>query len=313
MKKILLISTNALGDTYLTCAAFNSIKSFFKKSQIDIISSSDAKFLLDEVGFDNVFLIKKKSFAEMHKIMSKVRNTKYDYAFNFFPGQMNTSLFKLSSAVEKIGFTNYIRKKDWHNEEDILRIKSQPKQKNYVWKPGDNYLDRIRLALEAAEIKHDIKKHVFEYKLNTDNKFDVVMHLFSSDNSRKINSESVKKIITELCEHRNKHVCILGSKDEINELGELKQNKNLQIEVSPDLKKLINVINNSELYIGVDSFPLHIADAYNKKIAGIFYYKNEKSVFQDMNNKYIFRVSDNDLSAAELTNFIKEKKLLDGI
>lgn len=113
LKKILLISTNALGDTYLTCAAFKSIKDFFKKVRIDIVSTENAEFFLDEVGFDNLYLLKKKSFADMHSLVSKIRKTKYDIVFNFFPGQMNSSVFKLSNAEEKIGFTNFIKKKSW--------------------------------------------------------------------------------------------------------------------------------------------------------------------------------------------------------
>ncbi|MBS1492641.1 MAG: glycosyltransferase family 9 protein [Bacteroidetes bacterium] len=312
MKKVLLISTNALGDTYLTCAAFNSIKNHFEKVSIDIVSTESAKFILSEVGFDHLFLLKKKSFSEMHNMITQVRKTKYDFVFNFFPGQMNSSIFKLSNAVEKIGFTNFIRKKSWHNDDDALIIKSQPKEKR-VWHPSDNYLHRISMSLKAAGIDGEVKKHVFNFDNIKENKYDVALHLFSFDENRKISNDSILEIVKELCVKQNQNVFLFGSEKEIIGLKELKNIKNLKLEVSPDIKKLVNNIKKSKLFVGVDSFPLHIADAHNIKTLGIFYYPNENSVFQNMENKYIFRVNDNKVNSGELVNFIKEKKLIDGI
>ena len=308
LKKILLISTNALGDTYLTCAAFKPIKDFFKKVRIDIVSTENAEFFLEEVGFDNLYLLKKKSFADMHSLVSKIRKTKYDIVFNFFPGQMNTSIFKLSNAEEKIGFTNFIKKKSWHNDEDVLKIKSQPKSK-ITWKPADNYLDRISMPLKSAGIETEVSKHVFNFSNSSTSNYDIVLHLFSSDANRKINIDSVKKIIFEFCEKQNKIICLIGDDKEISGMKELKGVKNLQTEVNPDIKKLAGLILNTKQFVGVDSFPIHIADAYNIKTLGIFYYNNERSVFQNMENKYIFRVTDNSLNVEELLKFIKTKKL----
>lgn len=308
LKKILLISTNALGDTYLTCAAFKPLKDFFKKVRIDIVSTENARFILEEIGFDNLYLLKKKSFPDMHSLVSKIRKTKYDIVFNFFPGQMNTSIFKLSNAEEKIGFTNFIKKKSWHNDEDLLKIKSQPKSK-IIWKHTDNYLDRISLPLNAAGIETKVCKHVFNFSNAGTWNYDIVLHLFSSDANRKISSDSIKKIIFEFCEKQNKKICLIGDEKEISGMKELNGVKNLHIEVNPDIKKLAGLILNTKLFIGVDSFPIHIADAYDIKTLGIFYYNNERSVFQNMDNKYIFRISDNSLNIEELLKFIKAKKL----
>jgi ADP-heptose:LPS heptosyltransferase len=306
MKKILLISTNALGDTYLTCSAFKPIKDFFKEVKIDIVSTESAVFFLKETGFDNLFLLKEKSFAEMQRLISKIRDIKYDLVFNFFPGQMNTAFFKLSRAEEKIGFLNYIKKKSWHEDPDVLNIKSQPKNKK-IWKPTDNYLDRISFALCAAGINMPAKKHIFDFEIPQEKSYDIVLHLFSSDVKRKIYSDSIKEVLRVLCKIESKKVCVLGSNIEILEIKELSNFENLQIEISPDIHKLTGLISNSKLFVGVDSFPLHIADAYGIKLLGIFYYNNEKSVFQNMDNKYIYRVKTNKLNASDLIKFIKEK------
>lgn len=308
LKKILLISTNALGDTYLTCSAFKPVKNYFKKVRIDIVSTENARFILEEIGFDNLYLLKKKSFAEMHSLVSKIRKIKYDIVFNFFPGQMNSSFFKLSNAEEKIGFTNFIKKKSWHNDEDLLKIKSQPKSK-ITWKPEDNYLERISMSLKSAGIESEVNKHIFNFSNASTSDYDIVLHLFSSDGNRKINSDSIKKIIFELCDNQNKRVCLIGSEKEISEMKGLNGVKNLQIEINPEIKILTGLLLNAKLFIGVDSFPIHIADAYNIRTLGIFYYNNERSVFQNMDNKYIFRVTDNSLNVTELLKFIQEKKL----
>ncbi|MBS1513771.1 MAG: glycosyltransferase family 9 protein [Bacteroidetes bacterium] len=314
MKKILLISTNALGDTYLVCSVLKTLRHHFEKSQIDIISSESARFFLNEAGFDNLYLIKRKSFSEVHRIIFKIRNTGYDFVFNFFPGQMNTSLFKLSKADEKIGFVNIIKKKSWHNDEDTLRIKSQPKNKAAIWKPEENYLQRMRLALNYAGIKNaQITKHIFDFEDEACGTYDIVAHFFSSDANRQIGEDSIKEILNELCITNKKKVCLIGSKDELKKIKGFVTVSGLHFEESPGIKKLVSLIKNCKLYIGVDSFPLHIADAYGVKTLGIFYYKNEKSVFQNMDNKFIFRTESAAIDTKEFFNFIKKKQILSGI
>jgi len=58
---------------------------------------------------------------------------------------------------------------------------------------------------------------------------------------------------------------------------------------APDLKLLIELMLKCKVFIGVDSFPIHLADAYEIKTIGIFESTNPDSVLQNRENKYILK------------------------
>jgi len=310
VRKILLISTNALGDTYIACSAFKPLKELIKDVEIDIVSSENSRFFLKEIGFNKLFLIKQKSYAEVLKTLRGVRKTKYDFVFNFFPGQVNSIFFSFSKSDRKIGFKNLKKVSDWHNLEDYLSVDSKTIESK-VWKPTDNFLDRVRLPLSILEISaSSILKPVFYSDGNSD-KFNILFHPFSSDERKSIPHESILKTAQELFKSFEKQICIIGSAAEIENLKKNNVDKNIHFLVNPEIKELTCILKNCELFIGADSFPLHIADAYDIKTLGIFSITDENSVFQNLNNKYIFRENDiRQFTPQQLINFIKEKNLL---
>lgn len=311
MKRILLISTNAIGDTYIACSCFLPLKKMFPELKIDIVALESSQFFLDKIDFDNLFLLKKKSYREVIKYLSLIRENKYDLVLNFFPGQVNSLFFQFSLAKQKSGFRNFKKKLDWHNEDDSTVTIPLKKNINYTWKYTDNFLRRIMLPLKAAGIEvSELVKPVIE---SNDNAavFDYILHLFSSDPRKSIPDEKIAALLKELAKDLSKKICLIGSDIEINRIEKfLKPHPNLSFIKSPAIENTVGMLKKTQVFIGVDSFPLHIADAHSIKTLGIFTCTDENTVFQNMDNKYIFKISDiNKFRPEHLIHFMKQNNL----
>ncbi len=318
MKRILLISTNAIGDTYIACSAFSPLKKLYPHVEIDIVALESSAFFLKKIDFKNFFLLKRKSYSEVVKQLTVVRKVKYDLVLNFFPGQVNSFFFQFSSAEKKAGFWNIKKQNDWHNDDAALTVKSSNpddvrSNTAYIWKKTDNYLNRIHLSLKAAGIEvNEIKKPVFNVKKIPVKKYDVVLHLFSSDADRNFPYEKIGDILKKLSEDKTLEIALLGNISEINSVKELLNfETNINFIVLPEIETLVSIMQNAALFIGVDSFPLHIADAHSIKTVALFTCTNENSVLQNIENKFILRIEDvSKFKASDLMKFIKDNNLL---
>lgn len=308
--RILLISTNAIGDTYISCSAFFALKKKFPKCKIDIVALKSCEFFLKKIPFDNFFLLEKKTYSEVIAHIGKVRKIKYDYVFNFFPGQVNSFFFQFSSGKKKAGFRNIKKVKDWHNENDVV-ITKPSSNAEFRWEKTDNFLERISLPIKAAGIEAE---NICKPKIEVTDKhkdFDILMHFFSSDERKSLPEELIRNIIEEFPQHFSLKIALMGSKEELKNFSNIKTHPNFSLKAFSDFDNTLLLIKNCSLFIGVDSFPIHLADAYGVKTLGIFTCTNEKSVFQSMENKFILRVNDmQGLNADDLVNFIKKHNLI---
>lgn len=315
MKRVLFISTNAIGDTYIVCSAFAPLKELYPDIKIDMVALSSSAFFLEKIGFNKLFLLKKKSYPEVVKQLRQVRRIKYDLVLNFFPGQVNSFFFQFSSSRQKAGFRNIIKQIDWHNADDtVITIPSKP-GKEYVWKKTDNFLKRIILPLKAAGIQISSLSKPFFNIAESNSECDIVMHLFSSDKRKSFSYEQIAGILKSLSKETQKKICLIGNNDEIVKVKECikidEQMKNIMFLESPEIERTVAMMKGALLFIGVDSFPLHIADAHSIKTLAIFTQTDENSVLQNMHNKFILRIDEmNKFETNNFISFINKNNLL---
>lgn len=308
--RILLISTNAIGDTYISCSAFFALKEKYPSCKIDIVALKSCEFFLSKIEFNKLFLLDKKTYSDVIYQIGKVRKIKYDYVFNFFPGQVNSFFFQFSSGIKKAGFRNIKKVKDWHNQDDTVATKPSDSIE-YKWKKTDNFLERISLPLKAVGIEGlNIRKPEFN-PINEKKEYDIVMHFFSSDERKSLPVELINHIITELPKKFALKIVLIGSKEELKLIEGTTTESNLSFEELSDFNRTLSIIKNCSLFIGVDSFPIHLADAYGVKTLGIFTCTDENSVFQSMKNKFILRINDMEkIKGKDLINFIIKHNLV---
>lgn len=289
--RILIISLNALGDTYLSCSALSILRDHFRKPIIDFVVNKKSEFFIEQFNLNKIFYLKHKSIKEIIRTYYLLRKGKYDIAFSFFPGRVNTFFLIGSNAKIKSGFINLRRIDEWHDKAQTIYLKGRdvPFRKQ-IWKPKMNYLERIKICLiSVGVVVKDLYKPRFSNPDLTLNNFnsDVVIHFTSSRFYRNLKSQEFQNLVYHLSTKMNLRVNLLGSKKDFIRFDKIRDSKNVQFVSDPKIDILIATLLKTKVFIGVDSFPIHLADAYNIKTIGIFGGTRPESVFQSMENKFI--------------------------
>jgi ADP-heptose:LPS heptosyltransferase len=281
-----------LGDTYLSLSALPALKDM----ETDLLCPAAFKTYAEYFNLNKIFLLQSKKIKDVIELGMDMMDINYDYIFSFFPGRINTFFFNLAKSEIKCGYINCTNIPEWHNKPSKLSIRGK-KKCHYIWRPENNYLDRIFYALYYSGIKPTgICKVPLPYFQHTIiNKKFIVCNFSSRSKSRSLTESSINKILSDLRNAYNGEVYLLSDK----------QNKDFVLNYS-DTENVLNYIISSEAFIGVDSFPLHIADAYNKKIIGLFSDTIPTSVFQNLHDKVGLKNPDiNNISPHEIVNSLK--------
>lgn len=305
-KKILVISLNAIGDSYLSSSIVNLDDISFLNNSYYIITLSDARFLIDEIKYEKRFYVNKKNIISILINIFKIIFNKYDFVFSFFGGRLNTLFFLISRAKIKSGYINFKKVSDWNKQVSKLYIKGVKVNYDLFWRPEMNFMDRIKLALKPLNINvNELKKPLFtDLKPNswsTDEKI-ISINYDSKIKQKRIPPFTLMKLIEYLLIMNKYKLCLI----DINQNLEV---KNITVLNKLNVDKIIDLFNKSILFITTDSFLLHIADAYNINTLGIFYETNPESAFYNYENKYWLKLKQDSSNQAELI-FNKVKEIL---
>lgn len=302
---VLIISTNALGDTYLSLSLIKPFNKIFGNVKYSIISTSNSDIFLSMVNCEYICIRKKNNLFELIKLLCKIRKTKYNYAFSFFPGVYNTILLKLCSADIKGGYISYIKIKDWYDKKSRVYFKGINYEK-YEWLPEMNYLDRISQVIRVI-INNNVKLHKYKFEVEylscskyIHGKY-ILLNPFSKNKSRNIPHYIIKDISQFLIFNKINFIILDFNCEYLLE-------KNTDYVINKiDFNDLLCLIKNCDLFISVDSFLIHIADAYNIKILGVFIKTNPESVLANLSgNKIIKKKTLRELPSNEIKDCIKE-------
>ena len=273
MEKILIISCNALGDTYLSAGALEALRGFAPSIEIHFIAQRNSIFFLQKLPIDKIFLLVSKKIIDIFKLINSIRKNKYDIVFTFFPGLVNSIFFYFTKSQIRIGFPNFIRRNQWYNISQKVIIKGISNQE-FEWQPEMNYMLRISKLLELAGIdKKYVAKPIFNNIKPLGNHFSegITIHYKATDNERSISNDDLIKFCTALLNKGIERITLVGTElDFDSHIIQFCEKNNVNIIMNPSLQELLNLILEVKVFIGVDSFPLHIADAYNTNFLGIF-------------------------------------------
>jgi len=294
INNILIISTNAIGDTYYSLSGGEHFRKHFKGNlKTSYLIKSNSVFLFsNEINFEKIISVEKKNLFSLIKIAYNLRRNEFDLIVNFFPGLFNTCLFFLIKGKMKLGYVNFIKKSEWHNTKNKLILKNI-NFKNQVWMPEQNYLDRIKIIFTALSIdSSDFAKYKYITNYTVINQTlknkKIFFHFTSNRKNRSYVGDKTVELFRMLHKIINYNLVILDNENLYSEFDEIEFER-IKILRLPNINELNKEILTSDCFVGVDSFPIHIADSYNKKIITLFSSTNPNSVFQNMNNKYIIR------------------------
>ncbi len=302
MNKILIISTNAIGDTYLSMSAISSIKAKFPNVEIYFLVAQNSKFLFEYTEVKFVFTIRKQIWG-LITLAWKLRKIEFDYIFSFFPGIVNTFFLKLLKANNKGGYQNFIKRNHWHDKNLTGYIENFGMKKKVIWEKENNYLHLILNILNSFFPSINIIEK-YQYPNNVEGNTyndNIVIHPFSKDKTRSLSNKQIFELIDFLRRDLDFDEIIFIGDEKIQRI----KYTGVQKKIKPNIKELINLVH-CKLFISVDSFPLHIADAYNTNFVGLFSNTLPESVLTHSEKSIKFSADDlSKISSEQILNNLK--------
>ena len=104
VKRVLVVRLRSIGDTVLATPSLIALKKFLPEAHIDILLEDWVAPVLDGFEFvDNVIIVGKDSRSRMRTAW-KLRQQRYDIAFNLHGGTTGTFFTAASGARHRVGY-----------------------------------------------------------------------------------------------------------------------------------------------------------------------------------------------------------------
>jgi len=265
--RIAIVRLSAMGDIIQSMIVLQFIKCYYPNAQIDwFVDSSFAQILehnpdifqIHEVDFKDIK--RTKSFLKLLKILKKIRELKeYDYVFDLQGLLKSAIITKVINSKHKIGF-----------DKNSLRepIASFFYNRKYTFDYGENVVLRNLFLIEQTlNIKHfslENKKPFLFFKKNSPkvkiSNYAVIV-IGASFSAKIYPLENFKKVIDFL---ECKCILVWGNKQE-KLLAQTLERKSPKALMAPklSLNELKQLIANSNIVLGGDTGPTHMAWALN--------------------------------------------------
>ena len=281
VKNILITRTDRLGDVILTLPLLNSAKKIFKNAKIDLLVKKYLEELLhDYKDIDELIIENINSFFSKYKFF---KNKKIDLFINVKPGFELALLFFVLRVKYRIG-TAY----RWYSF--LYNFKVYEHRKDSVKHESDYNLNLLKNFFDETD---DSKVFHFGYsedekkKLNRklnglpDSRY-IIVHPGSGGSAKDIPVKRLALFINKFSEiYADYRIVITGTENEKPVINQLMKNVRSDFKTSVhdvsgmlDLKELMILIDNSDVFISNSTGPVHIAGALNRNIIG--FYPNEK-------------------------------------
>ena len=240
IRKILIIDLLHVGDIIVTTPVIKNLRNTFPDAKIDFCLQKKYKDLIDEdINLDNLIFYDKNFLKNI--------KGKYDLVVLLHPGSLKISLDLLRSKIKyRIGCSHIgaVRGRGY-----FLTRKVTPriKQKSLV----EYNLDVLKLLkLKIKNLKPQLYcKQDFRLKKG----FNVVVHVSGNKKSNKWLNERWAKVLDYMVEKYKVNIYFTGVNSDVEDINEIN-----------------SLMKNSDMYLGIDSGPMHIASTFNKKIIVLF-------------------------------------------
>jgi heptosyltransferase-3 len=108
VKRVLVVRLRSIGDTVLATPSLYALRRFLPHAQIDILLESWVAPVLD--GFDavdNIITVERGSTSSRARAARRLRNARYDVAYNLHGGTTATLLMRAAGAKHRVGYSSY--------------------------------------------------------------------------------------------------------------------------------------------------------------------------------------------------------------
>ncbi|HEY8559405.1 MAG TPA: glycosyltransferase family 9 protein [Pyrinomonadaceae bacterium] len=108
VKRVLVVRLRSIGDTVLATPSLIALRRFLPEARIDVLVEDWVAPVLEGLSeVDNILTVSRKSKKSRLAAARKIRQTRYDVAFNLHGGTTATFFVRVSGARHRVGFAQY--------------------------------------------------------------------------------------------------------------------------------------------------------------------------------------------------------------
>ncbi|RGY57735.1 lipopolysaccharide heptosyltransferase family protein [Fusobacterium ulcerans] len=276
-EKILLTSTDGIGDNIVREKLLKKFLEKYGNENIFIMCVDKTASLLKQIGFTNIIIYTREHRKRTREKIALIKKIAYLGIKEILSLEFDQHdiYIKYLNKIKRIGYENifnedmnsYYEEKIFQNNDYIL---------NTV-RAFYEYYFREKISLE--KIKPNLTEY---YKKNKEIENTISFGIGSADRKKMLSSTKIAEVIKIFYKNKKYNKIFLLGKGELEEklieelikIIDLKE-YNVENKINQlSLIETINIINNSKLYIGVDSGLYNYAFALEKEIIAFFTKKN---------------------------------------
>ncbi len=269
IKKILCIRPDMIGDVILITPALLLLRKNFPQAQIDIWAQAYTKPLLENLPeIDNVLVNPSLDF---------IRSQKYDMSIDFF-GELPYALACFRAGIPlRLGDKEKIPSRFFYNKAVSLKMNDLTKHK------VEHNIDLLKdilsinyqspLKLEVSKKGQIFLSNFLKQQQIKENDLVIGIHLGTGKGNKAWLPERFAETIDYLTEKLKAKVVITGSKKEKLAADTVIEKccfKPINLVEKTSLEELIGIFSRLNVYIGVDTGPMHLAAALKRSIVALF-------------------------------------------
>jgi len=281
IKKILIIRTDGLGDVVMSTPAFSALRDIFPQSNITLLAGSWSKNLVEAmptfdriIYFDMPWIVKRqrKKLTKLFKIIKKLRTENFDLIIDIRGDFRNNIFMYLCNGKYRVGFnitgcnfllTHVVPIDENHPVNASLSLINFLKPEN---------MKEYTLNLWITKEDRDFAD-LFLGENGINNNIVVIIHPGTKWYGRRWKAERYAKIADSLIEKYSAKVILAGSSSElelIRNIANLMKRAPIKAAGKTSLRQFLALLKKSDLFIGLDSGPMHMAAAMGVKVVALF-------------------------------------------
>ena len=287
VRNILVLELAKIGDLISTIPALWVVRQNFNQARITVLCQNIPGRLLELSGIKLEFMRIERGFKDILFLLSTVRAIRrknFDLLFIPSPSAIHWILACLSGIKTRLGYLVPLTSKTPFLYE--IPVASRGFKLHHKEKfVGDNLVERALRPLWAIGLGGtyerptlDIPQEMLEpvaLSLNRlRKKFDklIVLHALKNDEGREWPVENYIKLMENIRKNYEVLFVLIGSgEDRKNTISiQDKMGDQVMVVLDEDLKKIAVLLELSDLFIGCDSGPLHLAAAVGCQTIGMF-------------------------------------------
>jgi lipopolysaccharide heptosyltransferase III len=284
VQRVLLIRLRSIGDTVLMTPCLAALKAWRPSLGITVLSEPlAAPILEDNPLVDELIVVANKSIESRARLISRLRKSRFDVAFNMHGGSTGAILARLSGARHSVGYrglpVSWILSDRAPSPDVILRrapihsVEQQLALLNWSGVPWPESRPRLSLPV-IAEVKArvcDRLRTLRGYEFREGSGFACIMPGAAFE-SKRWSAEGFAAVANHLGERWNLQTIVVAGPGQEKMAGEVAAAAcagTARLD-GLSLKELIALIEMAKVFVGNDSGPAHIAAALGRPVVAVW-------------------------------------------